>query len=104
MFALSWCRAKYVDHFKSACTAYESPYHHHETSEKRVSLSITFQNLPFVYDSNVRFARQMKGWCNAASVAALAPGGHADISPVSKREPSVSRQQGSFLRDSQLQI
>lgn len=87
---------------RDALQAYESAYYHHRTSKKTFFYQ-QLGNSPIVYDGSVHFARQIKGRCNAASVAAV-PRGHADISPVSKWEPSVSRQQGSFLSVSQLQM
>lgn len=73
----------------SAC---KLAYRRHSSSNK-MFLSTTWK--PIVSDRTVHFARQMKD-----SVRQPAPRGHVHFSPVSKWEPSVSRQQGSFLRDS----
>lgn len=97
---ISWPYAKHINHIilkQDVLQANKSAWYHHHLKGFFVFLINKPGNSGIVQDASVHFARQIK----CSSSGSTVPGGHADISPVSKWEPSVSRQQGSFLRDSE---
>lgn len=69
---ISWCYTEYVDHAISS-RMHCRPINHLiiVTGLQKRHFYQQLGNSPFVYDSSVHFERQIKGRCNAASVAAL---------------------------------
>lgn len=86
MFAYFTVRTISTRDAQQAC---KSPHDHHRTSTKKLECM----------NASVQFCKATKrGGAMRRLCGGTVPGGHADISPVSKWETSVSRQQGSFLR------